>query len=584
MTGAPPVSSFAVWTGTEMIVGGSSAPANRARYNPLTDTWSPVSPVNAPPARSGASVTWAGTRMIVWGGAEGVNRTDTGALYDPSSDSWSSTSLAGAPSARSGHSAVWNGTHLLVWGGSLTGDVLTDTGARYDPLSDTWSPMNAVGAPSPRPSPSVVWAGNRMVVYGGTTVGFPTEAVITGGRYDPASDTWAATTTEHAPEQIYPHAVSTGAEMMLWAGFYSLGGARYDPAADRWRDISTIHAPLRQEGASAVWIGDAMIAWGGENSHVGAMYYPGVDDDLDHDGFRVCAGDCDDAEVNTYPGARQLCNGRNENCSDPAWPAVPPTEVDADGDGYPLCNDCNDANVVVNPGAAEICNAIDDNCSGTIDEDGSGVDSDTDGIRGACDNCPLNANSGQNDLDHDLLGDACDNCPQSANAGQVDFDHDGVGDLCDNCPALGNYQQADADIDRVGDACDNCAADYNPAQTDSNGDDQGDPCDFDDGLIFVFASEKNYREWQFDVGYSAFNNYRGSLSVLRATGSYTQAPGSNPLAGRDCGLTEGFVLDTVVPAPGEVSYNLVTGIVGGNESNMGTNSAGVPRANTNPCP
>jgi hypothetical protein len=45
-----------------------------------------------------------------------------------------------------------------------------------------------------------------------------------------------------------------------------------------------------------------------------------------------------------------------------------------------------------------------------------------------------------------------------------------------------------------------------------------------------------------------------------------------------------YAPDTDIPAPGEVAFNLVTGVVGGVESSLGTNSAGVPRANVNPCP
>ena len=44
------------------------------------------------------------------------------------------------------------------------------------------------------------------------------------------------------------------------------------------------------------------------------------------------------------------------------------------------------------------------------------------------------------------------------------------------------------------------------------------------------------------------------------------------------------MLDLDVPAPGEVAFNLVTGMAGGVESSLGTNSAGVPRVNANPCP
>jgi hypothetical protein len=39
------------------------------------------------------------------------------------------------------------------------------------------------------------------------------------------------------------------------------------------------------------------------------------------------------------------------------------------------------------------------------------------------------------------------------------------------------------------------------------------------------------------------------LGVLKATGIYTQAPGSNLLAERHCGLTDTWIEDSVVPPP-----------------------------------
>jgi hypothetical protein len=143
----------------------------------------------------------------------------------------------------------------------------------------------------------------------------------------------------------------------------------------------------------------------------------------------------------------------------------------------------------------------------------------------------------------------------------------------------------DVDGDTVHDLCDNCVFVANASQTDFDHDGEGDACDLNDGLIYVLGTDdKNYVEWQAEAGYSSWNSYRGSLSVLRATGQYTQAPGSNPLAAHDCGVTDPYVLDTDIPAPGDVAFNLVTGVVGGVESSLGTNSAGVPRPNANPCP
>ena len=64
----------------------------------------------------------------------------------------------------------------------------------------------------------------------------------------------------------------------------------------------------------------------------------------------------------------------------------------------------------------------------------------------------------------------------------------------------------------------------------------------------------------------------------------TQVAGSNMLAAHDCGVSEPYVFDVLNPDPGDVAFHLVTGVSGGLESSLGTNSAGVSRVNANPCP
>ncbi|MEQ1504096.1 MAG: putative metal-binding motif-containing protein [Myxococcota bacterium] len=110
--------------------------------------------------------------------------------------------------------------------------------------------------------------------------------------------------------------------------------------------------------------------------------------DGDGDGFEA-GEDCDDEDPTTYPGAPELCDGLDNDCTgdpdDPVdhlyWYA------DEDGDGFgddateqDLCNgsapeegwvqvagDCLDSDPLVYPEALEYCDARDGDCDGVVD-------------------------------------------------------------------------------------------------------------------------------------------------------------------------------------------------------------------------
>jgi hypothetical protein len=256
---------------------------------------------------------------------------------------------------------------MLVWGGETF--ARTNTGGRYDPATDTWVPTAISGAPAPRSGHSAVWTGSRMIVWGGRDNPI---VFASGGIYSPDGNGWTAVTTSGAPEARRNH--------------------------------------------GAVWTGTEMLIWGGENASAtdvasGGRYAPGVADS-DADGV------CDSV--------------------DPC-----PFDVVNDADGDLICSGS-----AFNPPMA----AGSDNCPTTSNAGQS--DSDSDGRGDVCDNCVLSANSNQADGDGDGRGDACDNCASVSNPHQGDGDGDGRGSLCDNCPATPNAGQSDSDTDGVGDACD----------------------------------------------------------------------------------------------------------------------------------
>jgi hypothetical protein len=126
-----------------------------------------------------------------------------------------------------------------------------------------------------------------MIVWGGAA-DYP-QPLNTGGRYDPATDTWTATSTTGTPWAVArPRAVWTGAEMIVWGGECdetditchtdSYQGGRYNPATDSWTLTTLDGVPEARSFHTAVWTGDAMIVYGGiatwsGYSHTGGIYY-----------------------------------------------------------------------------------------------------------------------------------------------------------------------------------------------------------------------------------------------------------------------------------------------------------------------
>ncbi len=273
--GAPSARAYvpAVWTGSEMIVWGgyngayeSARLGDGARYDPAADIWTRISDLGAPSGRVGHTAVWTGTEMIVWGGYSGSsfvgNYMSDGARYDPLTDSWTPISRFRDPSERTNHTAVWTGREMIVWGGDRRGGKLA-TGGRYDPTTDTWSPMSAVGAPSGREKHIAVWTGSEMIVWGGSD---SSGALADGARYDPVTDSWKPVTSTCAP--LATKGVWTGTDLIVWGS--SVGGI-YNAFSDEWRPTTELPDELSGSGC-VVWTGTEMIVACG--SKPGGRYHP----------------------------------------------------------------------------------------------------------------------------------------------------------------------------------------------------------------------------------------------------------------------------------------------------------------------
>jgi N-acetylneuraminic acid mutarotase len=190
------------------------------RYNPSTDSWAATSTSNVPDARAHHTAVWTGSEMIVWGGLGDAGYLDTGGRYTPDTDSWTATNTANAPVGRTVHGAIWTGKEMIIWGGSyiFIDTHYLNTGGRYNPNTDSWTATSITDAPEARTTHTAVWTGNEMIVWGGQA-GLIGHYFNTGGRYDPSTDSWIATSTNNVPDGRYRHtAVLTPNEMIVWGG------------------------------------------------------------------------------------------------------------------------------------------------------------------------------------------------------------------------------------------------------------------------------------------------------------------------------------------------------------------------------
>jgi hypothetical protein len=110
--------------------------------------------------------------------------------------------------------------------------------------------------------------------------------------------------------------------------------------------------------------------------------------DADGDTFPACK-ECDDTDQDVYPGATEVCDGKDDDCDGSA--DFPGGEMDTDGDGVIACAECDDTDPLNYPGNTEKCDGQDNNCNGLADFAGGEIDADGDGSY-SCLDCDDNDN------------------------------------------------------------------------------------------------------------------------------------------------------------------------------------------------
>src|SRR5207248_118621 len=101
------------------------------------------------------------------------------------------------------------GSEMIVWGG-FAGVTYFNTGGRYNPGTDSWTATSTTNAPEARAFLATVWTGSEMIVWGGW-IG-TSGSFNTGGRYcaqSGATPTPTPTATATATATATPTATAT---------------------------------------------------------------------------------------------------------------------------------------------------------------------------------------------------------------------------------------------------------------------------------------------------------------------------------------------------------------------------------------
>lgn len=186
-------------------------------------------------------------------------------------------------SPRALHSATWTGDGVLIWGGMIepgTEGALT-SGAIYYPASQRWFGLMRAQQ-GERYHHSAVWTGKEAIMFGGVDAG-GREALNNLVIIRPGEDQAELLLgTDSVKPRAGHTAVWTGESMLVWGGEDQgqvLGdGASFDAKGRQWTVLASQGAPAARAYHTAVWTGTAMLVWGGNNGqewfNSGALYDP----------------------------------------------------------------------------------------------------------------------------------------------------------------------------------------------------------------------------------------------------------------------------------------------------------------------
>lgn len=256
-----------VWTGEQLFELRVSF-----LYDPNTDTWSET-PDPTTWDEPGARGVWLDDHAVLWGKEDASGAC--GKVFDVTTAKWTEISPVDKEYCRENALVLAADGRMLVWGGTKDGDLLLRSGGLFDPKTGQWSAMSLNGAPSSRQEALGVWTGEEVIVWGGHA-GTPYYGLGDGAIYNPEADTWRPMAELDGDIFGWGTAVWGDERMYVWLGrSRDVFGGVYNPATNSWIVMNPDGAAATFEGATAVWMETELLIWGGGGGAAhGWIYHP----------------------------------------------------------------------------------------------------------------------------------------------------------------------------------------------------------------------------------------------------------------------------------------------------------------------
>ncbi|MFC2052645.1 kelch repeat-containing protein, partial [Chloroflexota bacterium] len=220
---------------------GSTHLGDTWEYDGTSQTWTEVTPVTSPPARSSHAIVFDSNRgkVVLFGGWNGSTNLDDTWEYDGTSQTWTEVTPTSSPSARSSHAIVFDSNRgKVVLFGGWNGSTNLDDTWEYDGTSQTWTEVTPTSSPSARYAHAMVFDSSRGKIvlfngFDGTWLGDSWE-------YDGTNNTWTDIIPVTSPPARISHAMvfdNSRGKVVLFGGRSADWGP---PLSDTWEYGSVI--------------------------------------------------------------------------------------------------------------------------------------------------------------------------------------------------------------------------------------------------------------------------------------------------------------------------------------------------------